>query len=69
MVPAEKFQGKDRPALGIYELDGDTLKIAVGMQTATKDKDGKVEEVPSKRPADFSGKEGSAVLVFKRVAK
>ena len=46
------FTEKKR-AKGIYELAGDTLKIALG-------------DPDNYRPGDFSGKNGATVMVLKR---
>jgi uncharacterized protein (TIGR03067 family) len=44
-------------ALGIYELDGDTLKLCM-----IEDRDGNA------RPTEFAGKDKAILLVFKRQA-
>jgi uncharacterized protein (TIGR03067 family) len=49
--------GEDKKALAIYELDGDTLKICVGLK--------------GERPKEFTGKKdsGCALYVYKREKK
>jgi uncharacterized protein (TIGR03067 family) len=57
-VDIKPDHGNDKPVLGIYELDGDTLKICFDKHS-------------EKRPTSFDSKpdSGSALLVLKRAKK
>src|SRR5262249_50519962 len=64
-LSAEKGGPTKGPSLGIYEIDGDTLRMMLGSEME-REFDGKKEFVPSKRPKDFSDK-SEPVMTFKRV--
>jgi uncharacterized protein (TIGR03067 family) len=66
LIPLKGEDKEKRVVRGIYQIEGDTLKLLFGPGGARKGPDGKVTIIESKRPTAFDSQQGFLFIMKKQ---